>query len=334
MSKKSAIVVTGDRPTGRLHLGHYVGSVLNRLSLQETHMLYYMIADMQALTDHADDPLAIRNSVFELALDNLACGVDPAKATLFIQSAIPEIAEIALYFLNLVTLARLERNPTVKNEMREKGYDADVPAGFLIYPVSQAADILAFRGTVVPVGEDQLPVLEQVNEIVHKFNGLYGDLFAKITPHLSSSPRLMGLDGKRKMSKSHGNAIYLSDAEEIVEEKVMSMYTDPLHLHPEDAGHLEGNTVFEYLTAFDTDVVGLAELKKEYVAGGIGDVMVKKRLVGVLNTTLAPIRERREYLGKKPDYVMGLLRQGTEKAREVASETLTLVRKAVHSNYF
>ena len=327
-------VLTGDRPTGKLHLGHYVGSIVNRLALQKEHKLFYMIADVQALTDNADNPQKVSSNVLEVALDNLAAGLDPQKTTLFIQSAVPEIAELTMFFLNLVTLARLERNPTVKDEMRQKGYGNDIPAGFLVYPVSQAADILAFKATVVPVGDDQLPMIEQANEIGHKFNTLYGEVFQKIEPQLSASPRLTGLEGKAKMSKSLNNAIFLADAPKIIREKVMGMYTDPLHLKKEDPGHLEGNTVFEYLSVFDPDTTGLEQLKRDYTKGGVGDVSVKERLADVLIEKLAPLQARREDLAKNPKDIMNILEQGTKQAREVAAETLKEVKKAIHINYF
>lgn len=328
------IVLTGDRPTGKLHLGHYVGSILNRVRLQNEHKQFYMVADVQALTDNAQNPTKVQENVLEVALDNLASGVDPAKTTMFIQSAIPEIAELTIFFLNLVTLARLERNPTVKDEMRQKGFGSDVPAGFLVYPVSQTADILAFKANVVPVGDDQLPVLEQANEILHKFNALYGDVFSKIEPHLSKTPRLTGTDGQAKMSKSLNNAIYLADSPDVIQEKVMAMYTDPEHIRAEDPGHLEGNTVFEYLDVFDEDKQGLEKLKADYVKGGVGDVLVKKRLVGVLQGVLNPIRARREEFAKNPEQVMKVLEDGTKEARAVAKATLAEVKKALLIDYF
>ncbi len=333
---KKMTVLTGDRPTGRLHLGHFVGSIENRLKLQdEADTAYYMIADVQALTDNADNPEKVRNNVIEVALDNLACGIDPTKTTMFIQSEIPEIAELTVYFLNLVTLARLKRNPTVKNEMQQKGYEEDVPAGFLCYPVSQTADILFAKANTIPVGEDQLPVIEQANEIVEKFNRFYGgEVFQKIKTIISETPRLVGLDGGAKMSKSLNNAIYLSDSSEEIERKVGLMYTDPAHIHVEDPGHVEGNVVFAYLDIFDTDKAGVAELKKQYEAGGLGDVVIKKRLIGVLEDLITPIRERREYLAKDPKKVMEILREGTERAREAAQATMQEVRSAMKINYF
>lgn len=334
MADQKKIVLTGDRPTGRLHLGHYVGSLQNRVRLQDEHQQYILVADVQALTDNFDNPSKVRNSVPEVALDYLASGIDPAKSTIFIQSQTPAIAELTVFFLNLVTLARLKRNPTVKDEMKQKGYGEDVPAGFLSYPVSQAADILAFKANLIPVGEDQLPVIEQTNEIVEKFNRIYGDVFQKAEPLLSTAPRLRGIDGKAKMSKSLDNGIYLADTPEEIERKVMMMYTDPAHVRAEDPGHLEGNVVFEYLDIFDTDKDGLAELKAGYQKGGVGDVVVKRRLLALLQDILTPIRERREHLAKDPKYVMDILAEGTKRARAAADETLAQVKEAMQIRYF
>ncbi len=331
-SKK--IVLTGDRPTGRLHLGHLIGSIKNRLKLQEEYSQFIMVADVQALTDNADNPMKVRNNVLEVTLDNLAAGVDPAKSTFFIQSTIPEIAELTVFFLNLVTLARLERNPTVKDEMKQKGYGTNVPAGFLVYPVSQAADILFVKANLIPVGADQIPMIEQTNDIADKFNSLYGHTFDKVEALLSETPRLIGTDGKAKMSKSLGNTIFLADSPQVVKEKVMSMFTDPNHLKVEDPGSLEGNIVFDYLTIFDPDQKGLDELKGRYTRGGVGDVLVKNRLADVLEVIISPIRERREYLEKNPDYVMNILKDGGERVREIARETLSEVKKAMKINYF
>jgi tryptophanyl-tRNA synthetase len=332
---ENTIVLTGDRPTGRLHLGHFVGSIKNRLKLQEENKInYYMIADVQALTDNAENPEKVRSNVLEVALDNLACGLDPAKTTFFIQSQISEIAELTIFFMNLVTLARLKRNPTVKNEMKQKGYDEDVPAGFLCYPVSQAADILFAKANTIPVGEDQLPVIEQANEIVEKFNRIYGETFKKINPIVSESSRLVGIDGNAKMSKSLGNAIYLSDSREEIEKKVRDMYTDPNHIRVEDPGTVEGNIVFDYLTIFDPIQDEVEELKNKYRAGGLGDVAVKQRLTDVLDAFIAPIRERREYLAKDPKQVMQILEEGTKKARIVAAETLREVKRNMKIEYF
>lgn len=332
-NKGKQIALTGDRPTGRLHLGHYVGSLKNRVKMQDEFKQFVMVADVQALTDNADNPDKVRNNVLEVTLDNLAAGIDPAKTTFFIQSMVPEIAELTIFFLNLVTVARLERNPTVKNEMRQKGFEGNVPAGFLAYPVSQAADILTFKATHVPVGEDQLPVLEQANEISHKFNSLYGETFEKIEPIISHAPRLMGIDGGAKMSKSLNNAIFLSDDAETIKKKVIQMYTDPKHIHINDPGNVEGNVVFDYLTIFDPKQDEVEELKNQYRKGGLGDTVIKNRLADVLENIIAPIRERREYLASKPDYVMNILREGTKEARTVAAETMAEVKKAMKINY-
>lgn len=334
MAEKQQIVLTGDRPTGKLHLGHYIGSLLQRVELQDKYKQYVMVADMQALTDNAEHPEKVRNNVLEVTLDNLAVGVDPAKTTFFIQSQIPEIAELTMYFLNLVTLARLKRNPTVKDEMKQKGYGENVPAGFLMYPVSQAADILFCKANFVPVGEDQLPVLEQVNEIIEKFNRFYGETFQKIKPLLSETPRLPGIDGKAKMGKSLGNVISLADSPEVIEEKVMQMYTDPDHIHAKDPGKVEGNVVFTYLDAFDQDKKEAAKLKKQYQKGGLGDVEIKKRLTDILQKLISPIREKREYLAKDPKHIMSILRGGTKKARSIAQKTLKEVKQAIQINYF
>ena len=333
LMKEKTTVLTGDRPTGKLHLGHLVGSIQNRVKLQEEHKGgFYMIADVQALTDNAENPEKVRNNVIEVALDNLAAGLDPRKTTMFIQSGVPEIAELTVLFLNLVTLARLKRNPTVKNEMKQKGYGEEVPAGFLMYPVSQAADILAFKANLIPVGDDQIPMIEQTNEIVHDFNRIYGEVFPKVK-HLSGS-RLLGTDGNAKMSKSIGNTINLADSPEEIEKKVMAMYTDPGHVHVEDPGKVEGNMVFNYLDVFDPKKEELEELKKQYKKGGLGDVVIKKRLISVLREVLDPIREQREYLATNPKHIMDILADGTKKARLVAQETLREVREAIKINYF
>jgi len=335
MSQEKDIVLTGDRPTGKLHLGHFVGSIQNRIKLQnEYSKSYYMVADLQALTDNADNPEKVRNNVIEVALDNLACGLDPTKTIFFIQSKVPEIAELTILFLNLVTLARLKRNPTVKDEMRQKGYGEDVPAGFLAYPVSQAADILTFKANVVPVGDDQLPVLEQANEILQKFNSLYGEVFKKIKAVTPPNARVIGIDGNAKMSKSLGNAIYLSDSPEEISKKVMNMFTDPGHIHVQDPGKVAGNVVFSYLDMFDPKKEEVAELKQQYEKGGLGDVVIKKRLIAILDELLAPIRERRENLAKDPKKIMEILEEGTKKAQEVAKETMREVREAIRIDYF
>ncbi len=328
------IVLTGDRPTGRLHLGHYVGSIKNRLELQEEYKQFILVADVQALTDNADNPEKVKGNVLEVVLDNLACGIDPAKSTIFIQSLIPEIAELTVFFLNLVTVSRLERNPTVKDEMKQKGFGNSVPAGFLTYPVSQAADILFCKSNIVPVGEDQLPMIEQTNEIVEKFNRFYGEVFLKVEALISTTPRLKGTDGKSKMSKSLGNCIYLSDPADVIKTKVMSMYTDPLHIKAEGPGNLEGNTVFEYLDVFDRDQNGLKELKDKYTRGGVGDVLVKNRLADILDNLLRPIREKRLHLEENIDYVMDIVKEGTNTTRKIAATTIEEVRKAMKINYF
>lgn len=333
MSNKT-IILTGDRPTGQLHMGHYVGSLENRVKLQDSHQQFIMIADMQALTDNADNPEKVRSNVVEVALDYLAVGLDPAKTTMFIQSAITELSELTMYYLNLVTVARLQRNPTVKNEMQQKGFGADVPAGFLMYPVSQAADITAFKAKVVPVGEDQLPVIEQTNEIVRKFNSIYGEVLVEAEGLLSTTTRLAGLDGKAKMSKSLGNAIYLADDADTLKKKVMSMFTDPDHLRVEDPGKIEGNMVFAYLDVFGQDKEHIAELKAHYQRGGLGDVKVKRYLLEILEAKFAPIREKRAELAKDKAAVMTMLKEGSYKAKEVAAATLAEVRRAIGVQYF
>lgn len=333
MSNKT-IILTGDRPTGQLHMGHYVGSLENRVKLQDSHQQFIMIADMQALTDNADNPEKVRSNVVEVALDYLAVGLDPAKTTMFIQSAITELSELTMYYLNLVTVARLQRNPTVKNEMQQKGFGADVPAGFLMYPVSQAADITAFKAKIVPVGEDQLPVIEQTNEIVRKFNSIYGEVLVEAEGLLSTTTRLAGLDGKAKMSKSLGNAIYLADDADTLKKKVMSMFTDPDHLRVEDPGKIEGNMVFAYLDVFGQDKEHIAELKAHYQRGGLGDVKVKRYLLEILDAKFAPIREKRAELAKDKGAVMTMLKEGSYKAKEVAAATLAEVRRAIGVQYF
>ncbi|MEK7572376.1 MAG: tryptophan--tRNA ligase [Patescibacteria group bacterium] len=335
MAKDEKIALTGDRPTGKLHLGHFVGSIQNRVKLQnEGNQCFYMVADIQALTSNADNPAKVRENVLEVALDNLACGLDPNKTVMFIQSEIPEIAELTILFLNLVTLARLKRNPTVKDEMKDKGYGEDVPAGFLMHPVSQAADILFCHGNIVPVGEDQKPMIEQTNEIVDDFNRFYGETFKKVKHLIGDTPRLVGIDGGLKMSKSLNNCIYLSDSYEEISKKVMDMYTDPNHIHVNDKGQTEGNVVFIYLDIFDEDKEEIKKLKEQYRKGGLGDVVIKKRLIEVLEKMIAPIRAKREELAKNPEAVMEILKEGTEKARIVANKTIKEVRKAVKIDYF
>jgi|JI10StandDraft_1071094.scaffolds.fasta_scaffold01833_3 tryptophanyl-tRNA synthetase len=335
MEQKEKIVLTGDRPTGRLHLGHYIGSIQNRIRLQdEADKAFYMVADIQALTDNADNPEKVRSNVMEVVLDNLACGLDPKKTTMFVQSGITGIAELTVLFLNLVTLARLKRNPTVKSEMLQKGYGEEVPAGFLMYPVSQAADILIVKANTVPVGEDQKPMIEQTNEIGDKFNSMYGEVFPHVKGIFSENARLVGVDGGAKMSKSLGNCIYLSSTDKEIEDQVRAMYTDPNHVRVEDPGQVEGNVVFTYLDIFDTRKDEVEELKKQYRAGGLGDVVLKKRLTEVLQAIIAPIRERREELAKNPEYVMGILREGTERVQKIGEETVREVKEAIKINYF
>jgi tryptophanyl-tRNA synthetase len=326
-------ILTGDRPTGPLHLGHYAGSLATRVELQHSHDTYVLIADLQALTDHADRPEEIRHNVIEVALDYLAVGIDPAVSAIVVQSGVPELAELTGYFLNLVTVARLERNPTVKEEIRQKGFGGDIPAGFLVYPVSQAADITAFRAHLVPVGADQLPMIEQTVEIVRRFNRLYGSILVEPEALVPRISRLPGTDGRAKMSKSLGNAIYLSDLPDVVTEKVMRMYTDPRHARVEDPGQVEGNVVFTYLDAFETDRPALESLKERYRAGGLGDVALKHYLIDVLHRLLAPIRARRQDFARDPERIMHILREGTERGRAVARETLAKARRAMHLDY-
>jgi tryptophanyl-tRNA synthetase len=293
-----------------------------------------MVADIQALTDNADDPEKVRKNVLEVVLDNLAAGVSPEKTTFFVQSQISEIAELTVLFLNLVALSRLKRNPTVKEEMRQKKFGENVPVGFLAYPVSQAADILVCNSNIIPVGEDQLPVIEQANEIVVKFNSIYGKTFRRIKPILSASPRLVGIDGRAKASKSLGNSIYLDDSLGEIEKKVMSMYTDSMHIHEDDPGKIEENVVFAYLDVFDPDKVRVERLKQQYRQGGLGDVVIKKHLISVLENVISPIRDRRRKLAENPAYIAQLLKEGTEKARGIARETMGRVRRATRINYF
>ena len=345
----SKIILTGDRPTGRLHVGHYVGSLRQRVQLQNSgayDKVYIMIADAQALTDNAEHPEKVRKNIIEVALDYLACGLDPAKSTLFIQSMVPQLTELTFYYMNLVTVSRLQRNPTVKNEIKMRNFEASIPTGFFCYPISQAADITAFRATVVPVGEDQLPMLEQCKEIVHKFNSVYGETLDDpdiMLPQNDACLRLPGIDGKAKMSKSLGNCIYLSDEPEDIKKKVMSMYTDPDHVRVEDPGKIEGNTVFTYLDAFSTeehfakflpDYANLDELKAHYQRGGLGDVKVKKFLNNVLQDVLEPIRERRHYWEQRIPEVYEILRAGSKEAEAAAAATLHDVREAMRINYF
>ena len=333
------IILTGDRPTGKLHIGHYIGSLKNRVAMQNTgkYDTFIMIADQQALTDNARDPEKIKNSLIEVALDYLAVGIDPTKSTIFVQSQIPALAELNLYYLNLVTVSRLERNPTVKTEIAQKNFERSIPAGFFTYPVSQAADITAFKANLVPVGDDQEPMLEQTREIVRSFNSIYGKEVL-VEPQgvfpPKGSGRLPGLDGNAKMSKSLGNAIYLADDADTLRKKVMSMYTDPNHIHIEDPGQIEGNMVFTYLDIFDPDKQKVAELKEHYQAGGLGDVKIKRYLNEVLEAQLGPIRQRREEFAKDIPSVYTMLKEGSQKANAVAEQTLAEVRAAIGVNYF
>ncbi|KQZ26844.1 tryptophan--tRNA ligase [Duganella sp. Root1480D1] len=334
-SNPKPIILTGDRPTGPLHLGHFVGSLRNRVSYQDDYKQFIMLADSQALTDNMEDTNKVHRNVVEVALDYLACGIDPAKSTILIQSQIPELAELTFYYLNMVTVARLERNPTVKQEIVLRGFERDIPAGFLTYPASQAADISAFKATVVPVGEDQIPMIEQTNEIVRKFNRLANkDILVECKAVVPEVGRLPGIDGKAKMSKSLGNVINLGASAAEITAAVKMVYTDPLHLKVSDPGHLEGNVAFIYLDAFDTDKASLQEMKDHYVRGGLGDSVVKKRLEAVLQDMLAPIRARREELAKDKGYIMQVLKEGTMRAREVAARTTDEVKAALGLNYF
>lgn len=343
------IMLTGDRPTGRLHVGHYVGSLRRRVELQESggfDDIFIMIADAQALTDNADNPEKVRQNIIEVALDYLACGLDPEKSTLFIQSQVPELCELSFYYMNLVTVSRLQRNPTVKSEIQMRNFEASIPVGFFTYPISQAADITAFKATTVPVGEDQLPMLEQTKEIVRKFNAVYGETLVEpeiLLPDNQACLRLPGIDGKAKMSKSLNNCIYLSEEPDEIKQKVFSMFTDPTHIRIEDPGKLEGNTVFTYLDAFCRpeyfpeflpDYTDLDELKAHYKRGGLGDMKVKRFLNAVLQAELEPIRKRRKEYQKDIPYVYEILRKGSEKAEQRAAETLQDVKAAMKINYF
>lgn len=343
------VILTGDRPTGRLHIGHYVGSLRERVMLQnqgDFDKIFIMIADAQALTDNAENPQKVRDNIIEVALDYLACGIDPEKSTILIQSMIPELTELTFYYMNLVTVARVQRNPTVKTEIKMRNFELNIPVGFFVYPISQAADITAFGATTVPAGEDQKPMLEQCREIVHRFNSIYGETLVEpniMLPQNSACLRLPGLDGKAKMSKSLGNCIYLSDEPEEIKKKVMSMYTDPNHLRVEDPGDTENNPVFIYLDAFckDEDFAeflpeykNLDELKAHYQRGGLGDVKVKKFLNNVIQKELAPIRERRKMWEQKTPEVYEILHKGSLEAKEVAAKTLENVKRAMKINYF
>ncbi len=343
------IILTGDRPTGRLHLGHYVGSLRRRVELQNSGLfekIFIMIADAQALTDNADNPEKIRQNIIEVALDYLSVGIDPSKCTIFIQSQVAELCELAFYYMNLVTVSRLQRNPTVKTEIQMRNFETSIPVGFFTYPISQASDITAFRATTVPAGEDQQPMIEQAREIARRFNGIYGETLVEpeiLLPDNAACLRLPGTDGKAKMSKSLGNCIYLSDSAEEVRKRVMDMYTDPNHLRVQDPGQVEGNTVFTYLDAFCKpehfekylpEYPNLDELKAHYRRGGLGDVKVKRFLIAILEEELAPIRERRKEWEQKIPEVYRLLKEGSDAARAVAADTLNDVRKAMKINYF
>ncbi len=343
------IILTGDRPTGRLHIGHYVGSLRRRVQLQnsgEFDKIFIMIADAQALTDNFDNPEKIRQNIIEVALDYLSAGLDPAKSTLFVQSQIPELTELTFFYSNLVTVSRLQRNPTVKNEIKLRNFEASIPVGFFTYPISQAADITAFKATTVPVGEDQLPMIEQTREIVRKFNSIYDEVLVEpdvLLPENEACCRLPGTDGGQKMSKSLGNCIYLADSEADVKKKVMSMYTDPTHIQVSDPGHLEGNTVFTYLDAFSKsehfeeylpEYANLDELKAHYTRGGLGDVKIKKFLNNIMQEELAPIRARRAEFEKDIPAVYDILKNGSEVARERAAQTMAEVKRAMKINYF
>ncbi len=346
---KKKIILTGDRPTGRLHVGHYVGSLKERVRLQnsgEYDEVYIMIADAQALTDNAEHPEKVRQNIIQVALDYLACGIDPAKTHIFIQSMVPQLTELTFYYMNLVTVSRVQRNPTVKAEIQMRNFEASIPVGFFCYPISQAADITAFKASVVPVGEDQMPMLEQCREIVDKFNSVYGETLVKpeiMLPSNKACLRLPGIDGKAKMSKSLGNCIYLSDSPEDIKKKVMSMYTDPTHIKVSDPGHVEGNAVFTYLDAFCKDeyfaeflpeYANLDELKAHYERGGLGDVKIKKFLNSVLQAELGPIRERRQMWEQRIPEVLAILQEGTRVAEAKAAQTLHEVRSSMKINYF
>ena len=343
------IILTGDRPTGRLHVGHYAGSLKRRVELQnsgEFDEIYIMIADAQALTDNADNPEKVRQNIIEVALDYLACGLDPEKSVLFIQSQVPELCEMTFYYMDLVTVSRLQRNPTVKSEIQMRNFGASIPVGFFTYPISQAADITAFKATTVPVGEDQAPMIEQTREIVHKFNSVYGDTLVEpdiLLPDNKACLRLPGIDGKAKMSKSLGNCIYLSDSEDEIKKKIMSMFTDPNHLRVEDPGQVEGNPVFIYLDAFCRDehfetylpdYKNLDELKAHYTRGGLGDVKVKRFLNSVLQDELRPIRERRKEIARDIPAVYRILEEGSRRAEQKAAQTLAEMKRAMKINYF
>ena len=333
MEKK--VILTGDRTTGPLHLGHFVGSLQHRVVLQDQHDQYIMLADLQALTDNMDNPARIRSFVSEVVLDYLSVGIDPEKSTIFVQSLIPEIAELTLLYLNLVTVNRLKRNPTVKTEINQKGYGENVTAGFLVYPVHQAADITIVQADIIPVGADQLPMIEQANELVRSFNHMYKTNVLKEVTALvpEKGARLVGIDGKNKMGKSLGNAIFLSDSADQVVKKVMSMYTDPLHVHVQDPGQVEGNAVFAYLDIFDKNHEEVASLKQHYMRGGLGDVVLKKRLISLLNDLLEPIRIKRAQYAKDPLYITSIIHQGSQKVKERAAHVMKAIKEAMYLNY-
>ncbi len=349
MAEKKKIILTGDRPTGRLHLGHFVGSLRSRVEIQNKQdydEMYIMIADAQALTDNADNPEKIRENIIEVALDYLSVGLDPKKVTMFIQSQVSALTELTFFYSNLVTVSRLQRNPTVKNEIKLRNFEANIPVGFFTYPISQAADITAFKANIVPVGEDQLPMIEQTREIVRSFNRTYSEVLVEpeaVLPSVKAALRLPGIDGNAKMSKSLGNGIYLADSKEEVKRKIMSMYTDPNHIHVEDPGNVKNNPVFTYLEAFATEehfqkylpeYPNLEKLKDHYSQGGLGDMKVKKFLLNVIEDVLAPIRERRAYYEARIDEVYEILKQGSEKATQAANKTLKEVKDAMKINYF
>ena len=335
MSEQKKIILTGDRPTGPLHLGHYIGSLKNRVALQHSYNQFILIADLQALASKAGEIEAVRENVTQVVLDYLAVGIDPNVSTMYVQSMVPETAELTVMYLNLVTVARLQRNPTVKEELEQKSFKEHVTAGFLMHPVHQAADITLFKANLVPVGEDQLPLIEQCRELVRSFNNIYGPVFVEpeaLVPEHGA--RLVGVDGKAKMSKSLGNAIYLSDSADAIRQKVMSMYTDPNHLKVSDPGNVEGNAVFAYLDIFDQDKAAVEELKAHYRRGGLGDVVLKKRLEAILQDLIAPIRTRRAEFAKDPALIMEIIKNGTDKARAVAQKTMQEVKQAMRIDYW
>jgi len=327
------IILTGDRPTGKIHLGHYIGSFQNRVKMQDTYDQFVMIADVQALTDNAENPEKVRENILEVALGYLMVGIDPKKTTIFVQSLVPEIAELTVFFLNLVTVAHLGKNPTVKDEIKQKKFGERIPAGFFVYPVSQAADILSVKAQVVPAGADQIPMVEQTNEIAQKFNRIYKPIFKRVSTLVSEVPRLPGTDGKNKMSKSLDNCIYLSDSFKEIQRKVMGMYTDLGHIHVDDPGKVKGNIVFTYLDAFDPQKREVEQLKKQYRKGGLGDVALKKRLIEVLENLVSPMRKKRQELLRDKKSIMKILKVGTDKTRRRAAQTMKEVRKAMKIDY-